>query len=129
MCTYLCWWTTIVYRNIVHRCFMKLVWFGFMVFNATFSDISVILWWSVLLVEKPEYLEKTTELLQVTDKLYHTIFCWVHLAWVGFELTMLEVLGTDCIGSYKSNNHTITTALIVEKKCQKNHLVYLKVYM
>jgi hypothetical protein len=34
----------------------------------------------------------------------------VHLAWVGFELTMLVVIGTDCIGSYKSNYHTITTS-------------------
>jgi hypothetical protein len=41
-----------------------------MVFNATFNNISVILWWSVLLVEYPE---KTTDLSQVTDKLYHII--------------------------------------------------------
>ena len=33
----------------------------------------------------------------------------VHLVWAGFKLTMLMVIGTDCIGSYKSNNHTITT--------------------
>jgi hypothetical protein len=33
------------------------------VFNATFNNISVISWWSVLLVEK------TTDLSQVTDKL------------------------------------------------------------
>jgi hypothetical protein len=31
------------------------------------------------------------------------------LAWTGFELTTLVVIGTDCIGSYKSNYHTITT--------------------
>ena len=45
-------------------------------------------WW-----RKPEYLEKTTNLLQV-------------------ELITLVVIGTDCIGSYKSNYHTImiTTA-------------------
>ena len=30
------------------------VWFRFMVFNATFNNISVILWWSVLLVEETE---------------------------------------------------------------------------
>ena len=29
--------------------------------------------------------------------------------WVGFELTTLVVIGTDCIGNYKSNYHTITT--------------------
>jgi len=39
--------------------------------NATFNNISVISWRSVLLVEKPEYPAKTTDLLLVTDKLYH----------------------------------------------------------
>jgi hypothetical protein len=34
---------------------------------------------------------------------------WVHLAWMGFELTLV-VMGTDCIGSYKSNYHMIMTA-------------------
>ena len=42
-----------------------------MVFNATFNNISVISGWSVLLVGKPEYPEKTTDLSQVTDKFYH----------------------------------------------------------
>jgi hypothetical protein len=39
----------------------------FRLLNATFSNISVISWRSVLLVEKPEYQEKTTILTQVTD--------------------------------------------------------------
>ena len=29
----------------------------------------------------------------------------VHLAWVGFKLTTSVVIGTDCIGSCKSNYH------------------------
>jgi hypothetical protein len=41
-----------------------------MVINATFNNVSVILWRSVLVVEKPE---KTTDLPQVTDKLYHML--------------------------------------------------------
>ena len=32
-------------------------------------------WWS-----KPEYPEKSSDLSQVTDKLYHTLLCWIHLA-------------------------------------------------
>ena len=39
-----------------------------MVFNAMFNNISVIALLSVLLVE---YKEKTTDLPEVTDKLYH----------------------------------------------------------
>jgi hypothetical protein len=43
---------------------------GFMVFNTTFINISAISW-LVLLVDETEYPEKTTDLPQVTDKLYH----------------------------------------------------------
>jgi len=42
-----------------------------MVFNTTINNISVISWRSVSLVEENEHPEKTTDLLQVTDKLYH----------------------------------------------------------
>ena len=45
-----------------------MVWF--MVFNATFNNISVISWWSVLLVEETGE-NYSTDLSQVTDKLYH----------------------------------------------------------
>jgi hypothetical protein len=42
---------------------------------------------------------------------------WVHLIWVGFELTTLVLIGTDCTCSYKSNYHVITimTALIKKR--------------
>jgi hypothetical protein len=49
-----------------------LIWL--MVLNATFNNISVILWRSVLLVRKSKYPEKTTDLLQVTDKLMAAIW-------------------------------------------------------
>jgi len=69
-----------------------------MVFNDTFNNITVISLRPVLLVEK------TTDLPQVTDTLYHKI--------TGFKLTALVMIGTNCLGSYKFNYHTITTTTV-----------------
>jgi hypothetical protein len=60
------------------------------------------IWQSVLL------MEKTSNLSQVADKLYHIMLYQVHATWMGFELTTLLVVGTDCTGSCKSNYHMIT---------------------
>jgi hypothetical protein len=57
--------------------------------------------------------EKTTDLPQVTDKLYHLLLCTS--PWVGFERTTSMVIGTDCIGSCKSNYHTITATTFHER--------------
>ena len=71
-----------------------------MVFNTSFYNISVILWRPALLVEETE---QTTDLPQVTDKSFHIMLYQVHLACVGLELTTLVMIGTECIGSCKSN--------------------------
>jgi hypothetical protein len=50
--------------------------------------------------------EKTTDLSQIIDKLYHICCIEYTLPWMSSELTTLVVIGTHCIGSCKSNyNH------------------------
>jgi hypothetical protein len=78
-------------------------------------------WWN------PKYLGKTTDLSQGTDTFYHIMLYRVHLEWARFKLITLVVIGTDCIGSYKSNYHmiTITTAPVQMKRCTSSLFVKL----
>jgi len=73
-----------------------------MVFNATFNNISIISWRSVLLVEEIEVPGENHQPVASHWQIR------VHLGWTVFELTTLVVIGTGYIGSYKSNYNTIT---------------------
>ena len=60
-------------------------------------------WW-----RKPEYSEKTTDLSHVTGKPYHIMLYQVYPTISGMRT---HNFSGDCIGSCKSNYHTITTGL------------------
>jgi hypothetical protein len=72
------------------------------VFYATFNNISVIERQSGLLLEETgvsgeNHRPVASSCIEYTSP------------WTGFDLTTLVVIGTDCIGSCKSNYHAITT--------------------
>ena len=78
-------------------------------FNASFNNISVISWQSVLLVEETGVPGENHWHVASHWQTYHIMLHRVHLAWAGFELTPFVVIATNCIYSYKSNYHMITT--------------------
>jgi hypothetical protein len=80
------------------------------VFKITFNNMSVISLRSVLLMEEigvPR--ENHRPAASHWQTLSHNV---VSNTWARCEFTTLVVISTDCIGSCKSNNHTITTTTI-----------------
>ena len=81
-----------------------------MVFYATFNNISVISWQSVLLVEETAGSEENNRpVTSHWQTLSHNV---VHFALIKIRTHNIVLINTDCIGSCKSNYHTImaTTA-------------------
>jgi hypothetical protein len=77
-----------------------------------------VYWW-----RKPEYPEKNQ--WPIASHWQTLSQCCIEYtsSWVGFKLTLLVVIGTDCIGSCKSNYNTITT--MTEANWWKNAMWHL----
>ena len=83
---------------------------------------SQLYWW-----RKPEYLRKQPTYRKSLKIINHIILHQEHPIWAGFKLTMLVLIVTDCIGSCKSNNNTITTYddPLSNYNIYRNHKIYI----
>jgi hypothetical protein len=94
-----------------------------MEFNATFNNISVISWWSVLLVEETVVpRENHRPVKSQWQTLSHNIVSSApRHQWD--SNTPLLVIGTDfCTGSCKSNFHMITKTMAPKSLCKYDYM-------
>jgi hypothetical protein len=84
---------SIIYRNTRYSKLKQMIVLWLPVLNATFNNISVILWRSALLVEEAWIPKENHRSVVNHNKLYHIMWCRV---WMVFELTTLVVIRTDC---------------------------------
>jgi hypothetical protein len=88
---------------------------GVMVFNATFNNISAIWWQSVLLVEETGVPGENHRPVASHWQTWSHKCCIEYTKPEWDSNSALVVIGTDCIGSYKSNYLMILTTTATYK--------------
>ena len=101
-----CTSTLVLTYKVAHIYVCLFVWWCLMPLSTIFH---FTWWYSILLVEK------TSDLSQVTDKLYHIML--YTSSWSRFKPTTSLVIGTDCIGSC-TNYHIWSWPLHIYMKWQ-----------
>ena len=100
------------YTNLQDNIFQRVRVYGVIASNATFNNISVILWQSILLVEQIEVHWENYRPVASHLQIYYIMLYRVHLALGGFKLKTSVVIGTDCKGSLSPYDHDLDCSFL-----------------
>ena len=104
---------------VIYILWLSTVYVRVMVFDATFNNISVISWRSVLLVEETRVpRENRRPVSSQWQTLSHNVVSSTHRHEWGSNS---QLMGTDCPGSCKSSCHMITTTHFLVFKVINHH--------
>jgi hypothetical protein len=100
--------------SITNKLVSSHLWPIYLNYSLLTGAIVVMIVWSLdlqLPVQSVPSITNIVSLKLIHGKVYSIQHYVIKLTWMSFKLTMLVMLGTDCTGSCKSNDHTIMTTM------------------